>query len=365
MWNRVPSKSRKEETHDQQTPSASDLPQVPTVRTTLPEEDDVVRPSASIAPSQLNVTGDATVPSHRTTKSVEDLPVTQTRISNQLRLEPRKFHFSRTTTSARNTSVLHGGIQKARKKQRKSLAVFVEQINVSEEPRHRGATTSDLEGRQSDIGKGLPRPSAELSRPRKRPLASPAERKWRTQTWKQPPKDSVREVPAVVRVPGNDSPPDSLFLASQLQQFAYDVSRAETGVHHWHQKTSAKVKPKPPKPRPPKAESDTLGDSLHERTDAMDLSGTQGEDSENFVFDVYVRREEHLDEVASAGTQDAMLKAMDPDRVGVLVIADEDQETWELYGAEDQSSDDHWNSDEEDENGQYCPPGCGHRGPLG
>ncbi|KAI4133349.1 MAG: hypothetical protein LQ338_000249 [Usnochroma carphineum] len=276
------------------------------------------------------------------------------RTPHQLRREPRKFHFTRTTTSIRNPSVLHSGIQKTRKKQNHNLATFVERTDSFEKSRYHGRNPPNLGEKRPELGSDPLRPSVDLLGSRKRPLASTAERKWREQTWKQPPQSNAREEPAVERTEGRDAGTDSLHLASQLQQFALDVSRAEDEAHGAHAKTHAKVKPKPkpPKPRPSKAETEATEGTQYDHGDAMDLSEIQGDNPENFVFDVYVRQTEHLHEEPLTGMQNTALNSADPDKVGVLVIADEDQETWELYGAEDQSSDEDWNSEEENENAE-------------
>lgn len=354
----------------QEAPSAVGHPEVPTVRTTRPEEDNVERLPAYPAPSQSNAVERASeiavIHRHGTANSELSLPNTQARTPHQLRREPRKFHFTRTTTSIRNPSVLHSGIQKTRKKQNHNLATFVERTDSFEKSRYHGRNPPNLGEKRPELGSDPLRPSVDLLGSRKRPLASTAERKWREQTWKQPPQSNAREEPAVERTEGRDAGTDSLHLASQLQQFALDVSRAEDEAHGAHAKTHAKVKPKPkpPKPRPSKAETEATEGTQYDHGDAMDLSEIQGDNPENFVFDVYVRQTEHLHEEPLTGMQNTALNSADPDKVGVLVIADEDQETWELYGAEDQSSDEDWNSEEENENGQHHPFDCGHCGHL-
>lgn len=363
VWNRVSEARPTTEAHDETAPFASESSQIPAVRTTLPEEDNVEQLSASLAPylrnAVQNASGSANTPAHGTTKSVQSMSTVQDRAPLQSRKEPRKFHFTKTAVLTRNPSVLRSGIQKAKKKQKKKLAVFVERTDDHEKSKRRRTRLPNSHEQESTLSNELPPPSAELSGPRKRPLASLTERKWRDQNWVQPPDNSVREEPAVARTEVKDNVTDSLHLASQLQQFALDVSRAGNNAQTVHTETRTKVKPKPPRPRLPKEALEATDSARHNSGDAISLSEIREEDFDNFVFDVYVRQAEDINEKVSIGMQNTRLERMDPDRVGVLVIADEDQETWELYGAEDQSSDEDCNSEEEDENGPYRPS---HRG---
>ncbi|KAL8723033.1 MAG: hypothetical protein Q9225_000575 [Loekoesia sp. 1 TL-2023] len=338
-----------------QTPSAvKDQPQVPLVKTTRPEEDAAPWPSASPAPLQSNVVGDTTGSANGQAQDPKTLvdPLSSTQGRSQIRIpkEPRRFHFTRTSTSTRNSSVMHGGIQKVKKKQKKTLAVFVERADDVQNSGHRRANSETSHEEQAKSRDDSHTPPAESSSPRKRPLASPAERNWRDQTWKQPLRSNSETKPAVAGTLAKDTTSDSVKLARQLQQFALDVSGNGTGAPRMHKHPYAKVKPKPPKPRPAKADAGVIEGSSNIPRDAMDLSGNT-EDPENFVFDVYLRQAEHIDENTSTGLHSALVRT-DPDKVGVLVIEDEDQETWELYGNDDQSSDEDWNSEEEDENAE-------------
>ena len=110
--------------------------------------------------------------------------------------------------------------------------------------------------------------------------------------------------------------------------------------------------PKPSKPCLVKKEADTPINSDKFPKDVLKL-GEDEEDLDTFVIDVYVRQPKHL--IADRAMPSTSLETADPGKMGLLVIEDEDQETWELYGQEEQSSDDGWSSDEEDENGLFTP----------
>ncbi|KAL8763368.1 MAG: hypothetical protein Q9184_000839 [Pyrenodesmia sp. 2 TL-2023] len=356
IWNRIPNKCPEHDSRKEKTLLATGPSRIPTVRTTLPEEDHIQGPSASPAssPQDLanNASGDTTQPSHRTTGSGQRFSSIQNVISTRLWQSSRKFHLTRTSAPSKTPSVLYSGIQKSKKRQIKNLAIFIERTDSNKKSQSRGIQVSDPEGKQSDLRSGLSNPSAEPSSAKKRPLASPFERAWRDRTWKQPPQSTTNEGPTVVRTQEMDSAPDSLHLASQLQQFALEVSQVKNASHGVHTNTRTKIKPKPPRPRPAKADGDGTGDSRKDHGDGIELLETKEEESENYVFDVFVRHAEQIEQKASVGMQNTMLQPTDLGKIGVLVIADEDQETWELYGAEDQSSDDEWNSEEEDENAE-------------
>ena len=140
----------------------------------------------------------------------------------------------------------------------------------------------------------------------------------------------------------------SLQLARQLQQFALNASRTNHETGHVDGHLFGKVKPKPPKPRPAKAGVSENEEHQNISADPMDLSCIK-EDPEDYVIDVYVRQAEHVGEHVLHGMREPLERTSQ--KVGVLVIEDEDQEAWELYGDDNQSSDEDWNSEEEDENG--------------
>ncbi|KAL9006226.1 MAG: hypothetical protein Q9188_000998 [Gyalolechia gomerana] len=355
VWNREAVDHSHHEIKSQKSPAIGDPAQIPIVRTTLPDEDHGQPPSASPACLQQNVVrGLAGGPNKHVQSADGSLNIVsdhQCRFPTLLSKEHRKFHLTRTSTSTRTPSVLHGGIQKTKKKPKKKLAVFVERSDIAKKLSHPRTNDATFNEEQSKPGEIAPPPSAECLTPRKRPLASPAERNWKTQTWKQPLKSSAGTKPAAVETHETDTATNSDGLALQLQEFALDVSGVGRQASQVTKHPKVKVKPKPPKPRPAKDGLGTNGQDRKVFGSSMDLSGF-GEDTENFVFDVYVRQPQRIGENTSMGLQHAALEKANSDKIGVLVIEDEDQETWELYGDEDQSSDEGWNSEEEDENAE-------------
>lgn len=356
IWNRVPVDPSPHEIHSNSFSAIGDQAQVPVVRTTLPEEDDASLLSISPAPFSHEVVATAAGRLNDDSRGVENSIniVSRRQDRHQIRSvkEHRKFHLTRTSTSSRTPSVLNGGIQKTKKTQKRKLAVFVERPKVASKFSHPGTNIASSSKEQSEPGKNKPPPSVEYSTPRKRPLASSAERNWRTQNWEQPRKSNSKMTTAVAKMHENDTMTNSIELTLQLQEFALEVSGAG---HQDGQITSddpkVKIRPKPPKLRPTKDDLATTGQDRNPSENSTDQSGFD-EDSDNFVFDVYVRQPEQISEITSPDFQYSALDTANPDKVGVLVIEDEDQEMWELYGDDNQSSDDDWNSEEEDENAE-------------
>lgn len=371
MWNRVSEGDLKNES-SQSSPSAKHQhsqaahppPRVPTVETTLPPRDIVASQahppvslqSAASKQTLQNPTGQpreesklGTLPADVCHRSLPCLPQ-----------EPRKFHFTPATISSRSpstrgSSVWHRGIQKNRKKQRKPFAVFVERTYEFGKAKPRVPSGAGISERDNYPNINVARPLVESSTPRKRPLASPAERKWRAQTWKQP-YDGIAIPTAGIASsqvePSDDDFKASLSLAHELQEFALEETQRTDGPRHLTTKRSPKIMPKPSKPCLVKKEADTPINSDKFPKDVLKL-GEDEEDLDTFVIDVYVRQPKHL--IADRAMPSTSLETADPGKMGLLVIEDEDQETWELYGQEEQSSDDGWSSDEEDENGLFTP----------
>ncbi|KAL8658430.1 MAG: hypothetical protein Q9226_000998 [Calogaya cf. arnoldii] len=369
VWNRVSQDDLRNDHHQSSSSAkkrhgetAHHPPQVPIVKSTLPEGDTVASQAHQVSP--LQSTASEQPLENQTSQPREDcklgssLPDARHCSLPCLPKEPRRFHFTPATTSSKTTStrassVCHSGIQKNRKKQRKDFAIFVERTYELGKIGARVQSGAGISQRDIDSSTQIARSSVEPSTPRKRPLASPAERKWRAQTWKQPSGDAA--IPAsdtasfqVGAATANDDSDASPRLARELQRFALEESQRADEPRHLTKKMSPKIMPKPPKPRLSKEEADTPMNDVKPEGDE--------EDPDTFVIDVYVRQPDHLVAERPVALPGTSMKTADPDKVGLLVIEDEDQENWELYGEEEQSSDDGWTSDEEDENGLFTPP---------
>lgn len=74
---------------------------------------------------------------------------------------------------------------------------------------------------------------------------------------------------------------------------------------------------------------------------------------DEFVYDTYLRTKLAMVGLQSDCPMDIdQMNMLTSGKVGILVIAEQDEEAWEAYGEEEESDKD-WNSEEEDENGMY------------
>ncbi|KAL8999073.1 MAG: hypothetical protein Q9169_001961, partial [Polycauliona sp. 2 TL-2023] len=368
VWNRVPQHdliNHPPATKPLHSTTTHHCPQVPTVRTTLPEAD-LVPSRAEDSSAVPSIASKQTAnPFSGQPRGQGNLAALQPNIPIRplpcLPKEPRKFHFAPAATTSKSSpvrpsSVRHGGIQKHRKRQKKDFAVFVERKC---HPGKLNSATHHGSGIfQGDDGAAIEPTAAshQPSSPRKRPLASPAERKWRAQTWKQPLSSTAHGESAIASSPASavateDDPDSSLALAQELQQFAFEETYRVDHTHPLTTKLGPKFMPNPPKPRLTKKDADTRRDSNQLHNDKMELEDDE-DDTDTFVIDVYVRQPEKSTAEETVASPKTSLETAEPDKVGLLVVDDEDQETWELFGAEEQSSDDAWSSDEEDENAE-------------
>lgn len=140
---------------------------------------------------------------------------------------------------------------------------------------------------------------------------------------------------------------ESIFLAWQLQELALKESPKPTGVKRFSLQPQPKTKPKPPRPRPQKKEikmADSGGDEPMD--DIMDMGN-----EEDFVYDTYVRSSGHVATMDISEQMSNTTEHLDNNRVGLLIIEDQDQEVWETFAEED--SEKEWDSEEEDENGMF------------
>lgn len=339
------------------------------VKTTLPEGD-LIAPqashSSSVPPTALKQTTKTISSQPHEGSRLESLPPnTRHRSLPYLAKEPRRFHFTPVISepkspAIRASTVRYSGIQKYRKKQKKDFAVFMERTGELENLASRFCDGAGVSKGDNATIIDPATSSAEPSFFRKRPLASPAERKWRAQTWKQPLDSAAKPTSApansqVKTVPMDDDSDPSLGLARELQHFALEETKRANGTRHLTARMDPKIMPKPPKPRLLKEEADTSISPDQHHIDAVKL-GEDEKDPDIFVIDLYVRQPQHPIAEEPAALPRTIPETVDPDKVGLLVIGDEYQEAWELYGEEEQSSDDGWSSDDEDENGLFTPP---------
>ena len=338
------------------TATAFTLPEVPTVRTTLPREDfnerknDIPRSSKSTKPITTSVTVE---------KRQRPCDDTQTKQSRQhtheifaSSLKARKFHLVRNPSPMSSPFLVPKTIaQKHRDKRKKDLAMFAEKPEIIRKVQFPGNVLSHSSGEPRHVDDGEKKDTSQLCQPRKRPNATAAERKWRTETWTNPPKpnENLTRTAENINEPSSQWNYESTRLVEQLQEIALEEIRAsEQQVKGLSGSGQLKIKPKPPKPRQPRAEKSTFGGSGHNTmTNAIDLA-----DEGDYVLDTYVRSSARPFEVTEpADSRYDSLHGTDHGKIGILVIEDEEEEAlWEAF-AEDEESDAEWKSEEEDENG--------------
>lgn len=136
-------------------------------------------------------------------------------------------------------------------------------------------------------------------------------------------------------------------LADELHQFALQQERATTSDQNISilSPTKPRFKPRVPaqryKDRHPGSQSLTLA------SEAQDLSpDASNTDGGEYVFETYVRfQDDPLTSIDFESTD------MIHDKIGLLVIGEEEQPLWQTYVDSD-ASDEEYNSDDEDENGK-------------
>lgn len=144
---------------------------------------------------------------------------------------------------------------------------------------------------------------------------------------------------------------NSIMLAWQLQELAIKESlRSTLDLRGSPPQLQPKIKLKSPRPRPKEIHIksiDSGGDQVMD--DVIEI-----ESEEAFVYDTYVRSSGHVVSQPKDITEPMISEAgnIENNRIGILVIEDADQEIWETF-AEEEESDNEWNSDEEDENGMF------------
>ncbi|KAA6413702.1 MAG: hypothetical protein FRX48_02063 [Lasallia pustulata] len=339
----------------QRTSSGYPLPQVPTVRASLPgEEDQVKQHTRSTARAVENVPDPSSLV-QQTPESDDTLPASSTPA-----VEPRRFHL---TKSASSLSLRHqtpsSAIQKHKKSRRDDLAVFVEKSKDKSRPKTpRGNSAVSSQRQSRKTGDSMP-PSAavqlEEGRPRKRPNVSAAERKWRAEhsgdrTLTRAPKEVPARIGRTIHDPPNTWDYNSIELAEQLHQVALQESGCTNGTSvaagSVLSSPNAKIKPKAPPPRYDERQPQTHVDVADATEAEHDV-----EDDKDYVYDTYVRQVAPSSKVVPTSSMDHSEELDSGKIAGILVINQEDQEVWESYGVDDESDKD-WNSEEEDENAE-------------
>ena len=293
------------------------------------------------------------------------------------RREPRRFHLTRIAPDLSDfKNATPRGIQKRKRGLREDFPVFSEkkllslysvaQLNQTKDQHAKYSGTSSTE-----VGQVKP------TSPRKRPVATPIEMKWRNETWNRTSQSETTKTAKQSETSGIDlgalqGNVESLQLAAQLQELAKEQAPSaditQPGFEIQRQKAGLKVQPKRPPPRRherideamdteitnavqtqpyPFTQVTHLG--LNSPTDDLVANPAGDQDTdEDWVTDTYFRHPNSEVEPADGAT--TSLGSKDQTAIGLLVITDEDEEIWESY-AQQEDSDSDVDTDEDDENG--------------
>ena len=325
---------------------------MPTVRASLPGHEHQVKQHTSSASRSVQKAPDPLLV-QQSSGSGDTLPASTTPAA-----EPRRFHL---TKSASSLSLRHqtpsSGIQKHRKSRRNDVAVFIEKSKEKFRPKTTRGNSAVTSQRQSQItGDSMPTSAAgrlEDDRPRRRPNATAAERRWRAENWgNNSSTRTPREVPSregrTIHEPSNKWDYNSTELAEQLQQIALqepgNTNGTSVAAGDVLSSSNAKVKPKAPPPRYRDRQAPANVGAADEMEAESDV-----EDESDYVYDTFMRQVGPSNNDMSTSSTDP-LQGLDLSNFGILYIPQKDEEVWETYGVDDDSDKD-WNSEEEDENG--------------
>ncbi|MCJ1434943.1 hypothetical protein MMC27_004313 [Xylographa pallens] len=307
---------------------SKDTPQVPTVRATLPGEEDlkVQRKDRFQHDSTPKPNYD------RSSALFQDAPLQgQASQVSRRTLGPRRFHLTKDSVSySHQVRASKGGILKHKKNLPENLPVFSERTKEFLSSLLLDAFSSSQDG-------GLLQTTAqhtkvtqeETASPVKRPNASEAEKQWRAQNWQKPVAKPPTEKPpprpqAEEEFLATQQEYETLKLAAELQKFALQQTQGDAVSSH--RERQAKARPKPPSGR---------HNHGQEKHDLPDCPATKAnpEDETDWIVETYVR------EANPAPANDVSPTAADSyppaGAFGLLVIAEEDEPAWEVFGEDD------------------------------
>ena len=262
--------------------------------------------------------------------------------------EPRSFHLAKVTSKASSLQLSPSrGIKKQSKRKVDNVAVFVERHKRTN-PAHQDWLLLECIQKDSSTAADSQSIEAKSATPRKRPNVGAAERlrKERTRVDYAYRGDSnIDRLEHSAKKLPNRWDDNSEMLAARLQQVVLD--ELNDGGTWPYAENRLKFKPKPPKPREQKANSDNGGVSQDTEMADEDRGGNESD----YVYDTYVKTDSsEQDGNPRIELMMDPLSKLDGDRVGMLIIEDEEEALWETFGKGGES-DSEPNSEENDENG--------------
>ena len=259
------------------------------------------------------------------------------------RQQPRRYHLNLSTKAgmrmATSTTI---GSRIASRAVKHDLAVLVEKHEknhgVDRAQKMVNQLMQELEQAQKDESQDHIDDSAS----RRRPVATDAEtaRKHATHEYlKRLDAGRGTKIGAVDSLPSWWNFSDD--LAAQLQSIALEEVSQQQEARALTEKPHLKFQPKPAKPR-----KSYVGEQWSHKTQAPTISTKQMEsDEDDYVYDIFIRTLPP----EGQSSQSNMSKATDVSNIGVVVIEEGEEESWNDF-LEDEDSGPEWSS-EEDENG--------------
>ena len=266
--------------------------------------------------------------------------------------KPRNFHLSKDVLPR----ILPYAVSKRRAHTQRNLrkddlAMFIEKRQEASPSEHANKNTAAKLGASTQQDIDSDKSATDSVSSRKRPGVTAEERKWRATNWGRvvEPKlhaETATESAQTIK-PLKNWDIASPELAEQLQQIAVDeILSEEARAAPENGRIQLKSQPKPPKPRQTKAQGAVDAGVIDvDMTDSNVL-----EDDSMYVVDTYIRSTAQPTTTEDSEMNVDPLRGLEQGNVGILVIDEDEEELWEMYG-EIPDSDPEWNSEEEDENG--------------
>lgn len=274
----------------------------------------------------------------RSTRPVPFEPGKTMRDKKRSSMWPRTFHLSAGSKSLSSHSMVSShGIRKSRSG-RRDLAVFEEKIKTA---RDLGVLNAEYQ-KGTDLsgqGTGMSRAAEGNHRnPKAQAVASIG--------------GELLVAECAPEAPGGDK---AILRSRKVEEVLERLPQAASDKTHTGTINDAPLQPQIKfQPQPSKARRDenpTGFGALGHLPDAEDP-----ESQDDFVYDTYLRTKQPMVGSQPGCPMDIdQLEGIADGKVGILVIAEQDEAVWEAY-AEEEESDKDWNSEEEDENGIFPTP---------
>ena len=268
---------------------------------------------------------------------------------NRRTLAPRRFHLTKDSVSySHQVRASRRGVLKHKKDLPENLPVFSERTKefLSSLVLDTFSSSQDGEILQA-TAQHTTVTQEETASPVKRPNASEAEKQWRAQNWQKPARRPTAEKPPPRSQAAEDflatqQEYETLKLAAELQKFALQQTTTQGAAISSPLERQAKVKPKP--------QPDRHGHG-HDKHDPPDHRATADnqEDETEWIVETYVR--EANPAPANAASPTAANPYPPAGAFGLLVIAEEDEPAWEVFGEDDGGGSDA-SGDGSDSNGE-------------